>query len=189
MKGRVLISVFKSEDDILQAVRAVRKEGLEIVDTFTPYAVHGMDRAMGLPPSRLPWVCLLLGLFGGVTMTIFQYWASAVDWPINVGGKPWQSWLAFAPVIFEVTVLCAGVGTVVFFILWAGLRPGLQSPVSDLRVTDDRFALVLRPTGPGFSRPAVEALLSRFHPVSIEERSMDPGVGGAGEAGAARGVA
>ena len=49
MNGRVLVSVFKSEDDILQATRAARKEGLEIVDVFTPYAVHGMDRAMGLP--------------------------------------------------------------------------------------------------------------------------------------------
>jgi hypothetical protein len=175
MNGRVLVSVFKSEDDILQATRAARKEGLEIVDVFTPYAVHGMDRAMGLPPSRIPWVCFLLGLAGGLAITIFQYWASAVDWPINVGGKPWQSWLAFIPVIFEVTVLCGGVGTVLFFIFWAGLRPGGTSPMSDLRVTDDRFALVLRPTSPGFNRSAVEALLSRFHPVSIEERDLAPG--------------
>jgi hypothetical protein len=181
MNGRVLVSVFSSEDDILQATRAARKEGLEIVDVFTPYAVHGMDRAMGLPPSRIPWVCFILGLVGGVSMTIFQYWASAVDWPINVGGKPWQSWLAFAPVIFEVTVLCGGVGTVLFFIFWSGLRPGLQSPMSDLRVTDDRFALVLRPAGPRFNRAAVDALLSRFHPVSIEERDM----AAAGKAGKA----
>ena len=175
MNGRVLVSVFTSEDDILQATRAARKEGLEIVDVFTPYAVHGMGRAMGLPPSRIPWVCFLLGLFGAVTMTIFQYWASAVDWPINVGGKPWQSWLAFVPAIFEVTVLCAGVGTVLFFIFWAGLRPGGLSLMSDLRVTNDRFALVLRPTSAGFDRSAVETLLSRFHPVSIEERDFVSG--------------
>jgi hypothetical protein len=172
MSERVLVSVFKSEDDILEATRAARKEGLDIVDVFTPYAVHGMDRAMGLPPSRIPWVCFLLGLFGGLTIAIFQYWASAVDWPINVGGKPWHSWAAFTPVIFEVTVLCGGVGTVLFFIVWAGLRPGGQSPMSDLRVTDDRFALVLRPTSPGFNRAAVESLLSRFHPVSIEDRDI-----------------
>jgi hypothetical protein len=172
MSARVLVSVFEREDDILHAARAARKEGLDVVDVFTPYAVHGMDRAMGLPASRLPWVCFVLALFGAVSMAVFQYWASAVDWPINVGGKPWHSWPAFAPVIFEVAVLCGGVGTVLFFIVWTGLVPGRQSPVSDLRVTDDRFALVIRPGGPGVDRPSIEALLARFHPVNIEERDM-----------------
>ena len=170
MTGRVLVSVFEREDDVVQATIAARKEGLEIVDVYTPYAIHGLDRAMGLPPSRLPWVCFLLGLLGAVTMTIFQFWASAVSWPINVGGKPWNSLPAFVPAIFEITVLCGGVGTVLFFFWWAGMRPGLQSAMSDTRVTDDRFALVLRQTGARFNRPAVEALLKRFHAVRIEER-------------------
>jgi hypothetical protein len=168
--GRLLVSVFEREDDVVQATTAARKEGLEIVDVYTPYAVHGLDRAMGLPPSRLPWVCFLLGLLGAVTMTIFQFWASAVSWPINVGGKPWNSLPAFVPAIFEITVLCGGVGTVLFFFWWAGMRPGLQSAMSDTRVTDDRFALVLRQTGAAFNRSAVEALLKRFHAVHIEER-------------------
>jgi hypothetical protein len=168
--GRLLVSVFEREDDVVQATTAARKEGLEIVDVYTPYAIHGLDRAMGLPPSRLPWVCFLLGLLGAVTMTIFQFWASAVSWPINVGGKPWNSLPAFVPAIFEITVLCGGVGTVLFFFWWAGMRPGLQSAMSDTRVTDDRFALVLRQTGAAFNRSAVEALLKRFHAVRIEER-------------------
>lgn len=170
MSGRLLVSVFEREEDVVQATAAAQKEGLEIVDVYAPYAIHGLDRAMDLPPSRIPWVCFLLGLFGAVTMTVFQFWASAVSWPINVGGKPWNSLPAFVPVIFEVAVLFGGVGTVAFFIWWAGLRPGLQSPMSDLRVTDDRFALVLRQTGAAFNRSAVEALLRRFHAVRIEER-------------------
>ena len=168
--GRLLVSVFEREDDVVQATTAARKEGLEIVDVYTPYAIHGLDRAMGLPPSRLPWVCFLLGLLGAVTMTIFQFWASVVSWPINVGGKPWNSLPAFVPAIFEITVLCGGVGTVLFFFWWAGMRPGLQSAMSDTRVTDDRFALVLRQTGAKFNRSAVEALLKRFHAATIEER-------------------
>jgi hypothetical protein len=172
MSRQVTIGVFGNEDDIIKATTAARKEGLDIVDVYTPYAVHGLDRAMGLPPSRLPWVTFWLGLFGAVSMTVFQYWASAVSWPINVGGKPYNSWPAFAPVIFEVTVLCGGVGTVAFFIYWAGLRPGNQSPVGNLRVTDDRFALVLGQAGAGSNRVAVESLLNQFHPVAIEERSI-----------------
>jgi hypothetical protein len=171
MSRNVIISVFRNENDVVGATAAARKQGLDIVDVYTPYAVHGLDRAMGLPPSRLPWVTFVLGLTGALTMTIFQYWASAVDWPINVGGKPWHSWPAFAPVIFEVTVLMGGVGTVLFFLFWAGLRPGNESPVGDLRVTDDRFALVLG-QGAGATRGAVESLLSAFHPVTVEERSI-----------------
>jgi hypothetical protein len=170
MSGRFLVSVFEREDDVVQATTAARKQGLEIVDVYTPYAVHGLDRAMGLPPSRLPWVCFLLGLLGAVSIGIFQYWASAVSWPINVGGKPWNSLPAFVPVIFEVTVLFGGVGTVAFFIWYTGLRPGNLSPMGDLRVTDDRFALVLRQSGAAFNRSAVDTLLKRFHAVHIEER-------------------
>ena len=171
MSQRVVIGVFQSEDDVVKATTAARKEGLDIVDVYTPYAIHGLDRAMGLPHSRLPWVTFLLGLFGALSITIFMFWASAMDWPINVGGKPWNSWPAFVPIIFEVTVLLGGVGTVVAFILWAGLRPGLQSPMSDLGVTDDRFALVLGQKA-GSSRQAIETLLGRFHPISILEREL-----------------
>jgi hypothetical protein len=174
--GRVLIGIFEDEDHLIKATNAAREAGLDIVDVFAPYAVHGIDRAMGLPPSRLPWVTFLLGLFGAVTMTVFQFWASAVSWPINIGGKPWNSLPAFVPVIFEVTVLCGGVGTVLFFIYWSGLRPGLQSPLTDLRVTDDRFALVLGQSKAGFNRQAADTLLSRFQPVSIQERDLTPPV-------------
>ena len=111
---------------------------------FGPFAAHGVAHALGLRPTRLPWVCFLLGLSGAVTMGAFQYWATAVSWPINVGGKPWNSWPAFVPVTFEMMVLCAGVGTVAAFIWAAGLRPGRRPMLADPRVTDDRFALVIR---------------------------------------------
>jgi hypothetical protein len=109
MTRRLLISVFEREDDLLQATAAVRKHGLPLVDVFSPYVVHGLDRAMGLRPSRLPWVAFLLGLSGAVAILIFQYWATIASWPINVGGKPWNSLPAFIPATFEVMVLCAGV--------------------------------------------------------------------------------
>jgi molybdopterin-containing oxidoreductase family membrane subunit len=167
---RLLISVFAREEDVIQATAAARKHGLEIADVFGPYASHRVDHAMGLRPTRLPWVCFLLGLSGAVTMAVFQYWATAVSWPINVGGKPWNSLPAFVPVTFEMMVLCAGIGTVAVFFYSTGLTPGRRSPLADLRVTDDRFALVLRATGAAADRAAVEGLLSSFHPVTIEER-------------------
>jgi hypothetical protein len=171
MTRRLLVSVFEQDDDLLRATAAARNEGLEIVDAFGPYAVHGLDRAMGLRPSRLPWVCFLLGLSGAAAILLFQYWATIMSWPINVGGKPWNSLPAFVPAAFEVMVLCAGVGTFLAFIWLSGLRPGKRSAFSDLRVTDDRFALVLLASGAAFDRDRAEKLLAQFHPVKVEERS------------------
>jgi molybdopterin-containing oxidoreductase family membrane subunit len=168
--GRLIVSVFEREADVIQATAAARKHGLEIADVFGPYASHGVDRALGVRATRLPWVCFLLGLSGAVTMAGFQYWATAVSWPINVGGKPWNSLPAFVPVTFEIMVLCAGVGTVAAFFWSTGLKPGRRSMLSGLRITDDRFALVLRATGATADRAAVEGLLSPFRPVAIEER-------------------
>lgn len=168
---RAFVAVFEHETDLLHATAAACKEGLHVVDAFAPHAVHGLDRAMGLRPSRLPWVCFVLGLLGAVSILLFQYWTTAMSWPINVGGKPWNSLPAFIPVTFEVMVLCAGVGTVVAFIWSSGLRPGRRPALSDLRVTDDRFALAIGETA-AFNRASVEELLSRFHPVSIEERGL-----------------
>jgi Ni/Fe-hydrogenase subunit HybB-like protein len=165
----VLVAVFDREQNVIAATAAARERGLEVADVFGPYASHGLDRALGFRPTRLPWVCFLLGLSGAVTMVGFQYWATAVSWPINVGGKPWNSLPAFVPVTFEMMVLCAGVGTVAAFFWATGLRPGRGSPLSDLRVTDDRFALVV---GDPADRAAVEGLLSPFHPVMIEERDV-----------------
>ena len=88
MATRTLAGVFAREEDILSATDAARREGLKIADVYTPYAVHGLDRAMDLEPSKLPWVCFLLGLTGAGLKVWFEYLTSAVWWPINVGGKP-----------------------------------------------------------------------------------------------------
>jgi molybdopterin-containing oxidoreductase family membrane subunit len=166
-----LIAVFDREDDLLQATAAARKEGLNIVDAFAPHAVHGLDRAMGLRSSRLPWVCFVLGLLGAASILLFQYWTTAISWPLNVGGKPWNSLPAFIPVTFEVMVLCAGVGTVVAFIWSSGLRPGRRSALSDLRVTNDRFALAIGMTAAS-NRASIEKLLAPSHPATFEERAL-----------------
>ena len=112
MSRRIFIGVFENEEDTMKAVLASRARGLTVVDVFAPYAVHGMDKAMGLEPSKLPWVCLALGLAG----------ATLKFWFENVGGKPWNSLPAFVPVTFEVMVLFAGVSTVIALFIAARLR-------------------------------------------------------------------
>jgi hypothetical protein len=172
MSETTIVGVFEREDDCINAAEAARTAGLHIVDAFGPHASHGLDRALGLRPSRLPVLCFLLGLIGATGMSLFQYWASAVSWPINVGGKPWNSWPAFVPATFEMMVLCAGVGTVAAFLWSARLRPGRISALRELGVTDDRFALVVRAVQHGSDRARIEQLLSQHHASSVEARSV-----------------
>ena len=73
MSDRLLVATFDHEDDLLSAASAVRRKGLRIVDAFTPYAVHGLDKAMGLKPSRLTWVCFAFGMFGALGMLWFEH--------------------------------------------------------------------------------------------------------------------
>jgi hypothetical protein len=166
----VLVGVFDREEDLLQAAAAARHDGLDIVDVFAPYAVHGLDPILNARPTRLPWVCFVLGLAGALTAMAFQLWSSAISWPINIGGKPWNSWPAFVPVAFEVMVLFAGMGTVAAFVWAAGLRPGRRVELIDGRVTDDRFAIVLRAAGARFDREGAKGMLARCHAAVIEER-------------------
>jgi hypothetical protein len=165
-----VVCIFDREEDIIGATTASREQGLTIADAYAPYPVHGLAAAMGLPPSRLPWVCFVLAIVSGIAMLLFQYWASAISWPTNIGGRPWNSFPAFVPVTFELLVLVAGVGTVAAFLRVAGLRPWRSADVPAARVTDDRFALVLIAKD-GEERAAIDALIARFRPASVEERA------------------
>ena len=173
MNRRVLIGIFDNEDAILDVTEAARQRGLKIVDVFAPYAVHGLDKAMGLERSKLPWVCFLLGITGAGLKVWFEYWTTATDWPINVGGKPWNSLPAFVPITFEVMVLCAGISTVLAFFGMSRLWPGRKSTVLDARLTNDRFALVLEEDNAAFDVGEVEQFLRDHQALRVEEREQE----------------
>jgi hypothetical protein len=168
----VFVAWFEREEDILAATYAARRAGLVVHDTYTPYAVHGMDEAMGIQPSRLPYVCFGAGLTGLSCAWGLQYWASVVSWPLNVGGKPAHSLPAFIPVMFELTVLFAALTTVAALFLRERLIPGARAKVIK-RVTDDRFALALDASADGFDRVEARALLEHHGAVetAVEEVS------------------
>lgn len=139
-----LSAVFRRESELLTAVRACRSQEIDLVEAYAPYPIHVLDEALGRRSSRLPWVSLGAGLGGGLSALLFQFYAAVWDWPINVGGKPANSTLAFLPITFEATVLASGVLTAVIFLALSRLYPGAEARPPDPRVTDDRFALVVR---------------------------------------------
>lgn len=166
MSNPVMVGYFEDEHGVLHATRTVREAGYVVHDVYTPYAVHGMDEAMGLRPSRLPWVTLLAGLTGLLLAIALQYYTSVTAWPINVGGKPFNSAPAFVPVAFEVTVLIAGLTTVAALLFRARLFPGATGKALP-RVTDDRFALALCSRENHCDPDEVRALLQKVGAVEI----------------------
>lgn len=170
MSCRILVGSFDQEEDLLEAVARVRKEGWRIVDVYVPYAVHGLDRALGLRPSRLSWVAFFCGTLGVVAAVWFQFWTTAVDWPINVGGRPWNSLPAFVPTTFEMMVLFAGLGIVAAFLLACRLYPGKKPDLSFSGVTDNHFVLVLQERDASFDADVVRRMLGACHAVDAEER-------------------
>jgi hypothetical protein len=118
----------------------------------------------------LPWVCFFAAITGAALKLWFEFWTSMVDWPLNIGGKPWNSLPAFVPVTFEVMVLSAGLATVFVFLLLAHLRPGKRPAMAHPRVTDDRFVLVLEETDARFDLASVRRLFAKHGAVAIEEQ-------------------
>lgn len=173
MSERILVAEFEHESDLLNAAAEIRRLGLRIVDCFTPYAVHGLDRAMGLRPSRLTWVCFLCGMTGALAMLWFEHWTASVWWPINVGGKPWNSLASDVPVAFEAAVLLAGFGSVLALLAVSRLYPGKATyPVAD-GITDDRFVMMIAQSDAAFDLAAVQKTLLQFHVLRTEEQILN----------------
>ena len=165
---RYTAAYFRNEDDLVAGARAARRAGFEIHDAYTPFAVHGLDRAVALPPSKLTWIAFLAGAVGLIFALTLQVWTSAYDWPLNVGGKPFNSFPLFIPVAFELTVLFSGL--IAIGVLFARNRMWLFSKRRVFeRVTDDRFVLVLKQSDASFDIEKAVTLFSNYHAINVIE--------------------
>jgi len=141
-KHPVLIGVYSDPDILMEAADGARKKGWKHLDAYTPYPIHGLDKALGLKASWVPWVTLAMGLTGAALGFTLEYWVHVLKWPINIGGKPLNAWPAFFPVMFESGVLIGGIST--FVAMWAACKLPSKNPViHDERFTDDKFGLVI----------------------------------------------
>ena len=142
MSNKFLVGLYSDEDKMVDGVRKMRESHLEVYDVVTPFAVHGLDDALGLDESRLHITGFIYGLTGTTIALSFMTWVFTTDWPLNFGGKPHFSFPAFVPILFEFTVLSASIGMTLTFLLRSGLYPGRIRESLDLRTTDDKFAVV-----------------------------------------------
>jgi hypothetical protein len=154
-----LVATFSNEQTLRCATRGLRDRGFRIHDIYTPYPVHGLDELMGVGQSRLPIATLVGGLAGGAAALAMQFYMAVFDWPLNVGGKPPNSTLAFVPITFELTILCAGLLTAAAFLIRSRLMPGARAARFADRTTEDVFALVLRRRDATFDADGARRLL------------------------------
>jgi hypothetical protein len=158
------------EHALLRAVTAVRQRHWPVVEVYTPYAVHGLDEALGWRRSRLSVACFLGGVAGAALALALQFWTTAWDWPLNVGGQPWNSLPAFVPVTFEAMVLCAGFSLVLAWLVRCRLYPGKVAPTSLPGATDNRFILAVAEPRLGEGVEDIRRFLQDNHAVVVEER-------------------
>lgn len=149
-----VLGLFDDPSLVIAAVKAARHHGWRKFDVFAPFPVHGLSEAMEIPRSRIPWVTFAAGLMGAGLAFLFQAWTSAVDWPLNVGGKPFVSWPAFIPITFELTILISGLCTAVALAVVCKL-PKRHEKVMALDLTDNAFGLYIPATEAGFNSEAI----------------------------------
>lgn len=159
-------ALFRTPDQIIAAAKGVKQAGYTHFDVHTPYPVHGMDKAMGLPETKLGFVTLAAGIMGAVGMISFASWVAAVDYPQVIGGKPYWSWPAFVPVTYEIAVLLAVLLTVGGMIAFFFKFPNISHPLHDTpymkAVSADQYGVTVRADDPTFDEKAVRELLTKL---------------------------
>jgi Ni/Fe-hydrogenase subunit HybB-like protein len=134
---------YSSEETLTDGALLAKHAGRRIVDIHTPYPVHGLSKILDLPRSRVPLFGLMGGVFGAVFLTVMIFWIATVDWPLNIGGKPWNSLPAYIPPIFEATILWAVFAAFGALLVMGKMNPMKRRNALLARATNDRFVLVL----------------------------------------------
>ena len=167
-----VLAEFANPAELLHAAQELSDLGYKKFETWSPFPIHGMDDAMGLSGSKVPWITLGGGLTGLSIGLLLQWWTGAVDYPMVIGGKPYFAWQYALPVTFELSILLSAFGTV-FGMFALNLLPRPYHPLDKVpafkRVTDDKFFLSIEVSDPLFDMEKTKALLSELGGVGITE--------------------
>ena len=167
-----VVGLFDSAQELLQAIPRVRARKLGRVEAYTPYPVHGIDAALGLRRSPLAGMVLVAGMIGAITALFFQWWMTAVDYPIVVGGKALFSWQAFVPIMFEVTVLFATFTAGLGMLFLMNRLPFFGHPLLASKtipaITRDKFALAIEAENEAFDVKAAKTALTTAGATTLE---------------------
>lgn len=165
-----IMAEFPTPNDLIAAAEKAREAGYRRMDAYTPYPIEQVWEAIGHHRSRVPLLVLIGGLIGCAGGYLLQYWVSAIEYPLDVGGRPYNSWPAFIPVTFETTILVAGLFAVVGMLALNGL-PMPHHPVFNVPrfalASRDRYFLCIERRDKRFDRAGTRAFLEGLGPTEV----------------------
>ena len=166
--SKVIQAIYNDDDVLMAAVKKVKAEKHHIEEIYTPFPVHGLDKAMGLAPTRIAIASFMFGCVGLIIAVLMMNYMMISDWPQNIGGKPSFSYIenmpAFVPIMFELTVFFAAHLMVITFYLRSKMWPFKKAENPDPRTTDDHFLMELAVHG---NEKELENLLKETGAVEI----------------------
>jgi hypothetical protein len=170
-----LMAEFATPEQLLEAAQHTHDAGYRRIDAFAPFPIEGLAHAVGFHRSRLPLIVLIGGILGGCSGFSLEYYAAAISYPINVGGRPYNSWPMFIPVTFELTILFAALAAVFGMLAMNGL-PTPYHPVFNVRrfalASRDRFFLCIKARDPMFDRDLTRRFMMTLNPREVVD--IDP---------------
>ncbi len=142
---KIIYGLYADDDDLMDGVRAFKEKGIEINEVYTPFPVHGLDKALGLKKTRISDAAFIYAVYGVLLGAITTWYMMNYDWPMNIGGKPSTSWFdnmpAFVVPMFELMVFCSAHMMVLTYLVRNKMYPGAQPQNPDPRTTDDKFLM------------------------------------------------
>lgn len=167
-----LLAEYETPADLYAACEQIRDAGYRVWDAYSPFPVHGLEKAMGLRSSFVPWIVCIMGFSGAGLGFLMQWWMSAVDYPLIISAKPFNSYPAFVPVTFECGILLGSFGAV-FGMLGLNRLPQLYHSLFRSkrfeRVTDDKFFIAIESRDPRYDPAETRELLESTGAAVVEE--------------------
>jgi hypothetical protein len=178
MAEKVIYAMYDDDDVLKDGAKLLVAKGVKVSDVFSPFPIHGIDPIIGVKNTRLGIMAFIYGLTGTLLATLGMRYIMILDWPMNIGGKPNFSYLdnilAFVPVTFEFTVLCAAHGMAITYLLRNKTLPGMPAQNPDPRTTDDKFVIELKLSeNSQFSEDELNSLLKQTGIIEIDQKEIN----------------
>ncbi len=177
MADKVIYAMYDDDDVLKDGAKKLVAKGVKISEVFSPFPIHGIDPIIGVKQTRLGIMAFIYGITGLTLATIGMRFFMIDDWPINIGGKPNNTYLenilAFIPITFEFTVLCAAHGMAITYLLRNKTLPGMKADNPDPRTTDDKFVMEVRLSeNSKYSAEELQAMLKETGIIELDQKEI-----------------
>lgn len=160
--------IWTDEHMVVEAARKIHGMGFTKFDAISPYPIHGMEEACGIKRSPIPYITFGAAMVGLISALLLTWWTSAVNWPVNVGGKPFFSLPAFIPIMFELTVLFAALTSVGALFYFCKL-PQIDPPTIDPALTSHKFAIFVPENDTGYDETKLASVFKEMGAVETKK--------------------